>query len=360
MQVGCLIAPSLQKLASNADYSGQTTPVTMGEGPETYTVRIMRSPTAMPDGQTLPEGTIYAWSTGQSNQSVVQVGALVKVGTSGSKGLPGAFGASVTMSNDSSVDSYDSRKGGYKVVNKNATLMTNSESPGSVYLKNSATVLGSIVVGPKGLLQPGDNDKKNKDGKTSGSSATIWFDNDASFLTSSLQTTPKEIPAVVLPSKPGPSDVTIDGKVTELPPGNYNEVKVSKGVQLSLQPGIYVIRKLDLSNDLAENAKYEQSNDTKLTGIVYGPGASIKLSNSATVYGSVVGSSVTLSNSASIHYDEALADYPLGGGSSSGSVSGVTVLFRRPDRPVIPNRCYSASAGSAYQSSILGAELSGT
>ena len=375
------LTTALQQLASNADYQGQTQPVTVGEGPESYTVRILRSPTAMPDGQTLPEGCIYVLSKGQASQSVVQIGALVKVGTSGSKGLPGAFGASIEMSNGSRLDSYDSRKGGYKVVNQNATMVTNSESPGSIYLKGGSKVLGSIAVGPKGVIEDDgsdDNeskkdkqDKKDKKDKTSGSSTTIWIDNGASFGSSSLQETPKVLPPVELPSKPGSSDVTIDWKVTDLPPGNYDKVKVSNGASLVLKPGVYVIRtielsggarvtlassdtpvkmyiteKFDLNNgvnisspsnrpdlfqlNLADGAKYEQSGGTNLTGIVYGPGASIKMENSADVYGAVVGSSITMSGSGSIHYDEALADYALSGGaSSSGSTSGVQVLFRQ-------------------------------
>ena len=367
------LTTALQKLASNADYSGQATPVTVGEGPETYTIRILRSPTAMPDGQTLPEGSIYIWSTGQSTQSRTQVGAVVKVGTSGSKGLPGLFGASVDLSNGSRVDSYDSRKGGYRVVNPNATLVTNSESPGSIYLKGGSKVEGSIAVGPKGVLDADTNSDgtKNSDkkaGKTSGSSATIWIDNGASFLSSSLQDSPKVLPPVELPSKVGTSDVTIDWKVTQLPPGNYGQVTVSNGASLVLQPGVYVIRKLefsggarvslasndqpvkiyigerfDLSNgvsvssptlspqllqlNLADGANYLQTGGTNFTGIVYGPGATIKMENSADVYGSVVGSSVTLTGSGSIHYDEALVDYSVGGGSSGAS--GVKVLFRQ-------------------------------
>ena len=79
---------------------------------------------------------------------------------------------------------------------------------------------------------------------------------------------------------------------------------------------------------LADGAEYEQSGGTTLTGIVYGPGARIKMENSATIYGSVVGQLVTLQGSANVHYDEALREFSLDSGST-GDPAGMQVLFRQ-------------------------------
>lgn len=357
---------ALTSLSANSAYSGQESALTLGEGPETYSIKILKSPSSMPDGQALPAGCWYVLATGRSKNLVAYSGALVKVVAGGAKGLPGAFGTSVKMTNSSVINSYDSRNGFPKNFQSKATVVTNSEGRGAVDLGNKSKVQGTILVGPDGLIETGTL----RDADTSGSAYTIWRDRDDSYVSAGLQTTPLDMPEVTLPSAPGTTDLAVNQKNPTLAPGNYDKVTISNNVHVVLQPGVYVFDTLVLSNggsiqlasrdqpvkifiktkfdlnnsfdvsspavsprllqiNLAPGASYDQSGSSTLTGIVYGPGARFKLSNSSDLYGSAVGGEMSLSNSASLHYDEALSDYSLETGGPSGGTAGVNVLFRQ-------------------------------
>ena len=358
------LAVALQELASNAAYSGNSSPTLLAEGPESYTIRVLRAGSAMPDGQSVPSGSVFVLALGVSlGQANARSGALVKVGSSGGKGLPGVYGGSIYMSGGSSVDSYNSNKGGYVKGGKAGSVLTNSASAGSVVLEGSADIFGPILIGPKGRLDP-----NTSGGTTMNSAYTVWRNWGTSYLSSSVQTTPKDMPAVQIPSPPGKTSVSLGSGKHTLAPGNYDSVTLGGGGKLTLKGGVYVVNKFtigggaditvagdspvqiyvvdkfDLNNgadvsssdvkpsllqiNLAEDAEYEQSGGSKISAVIYGPSARINLNNSADVYGSVSGSDVRLSGSAAVHYDEALAEYSLGGGGGSGS-SGLTVLFRQ-------------------------------
>lgn len=360
------LALALSTLATNSAYAGQETAVTLGEGPETYTIKLIKSPNSMPDGQALPAGCCYLLATGRYKTNVAYAGALVKVTDTGTKGMPGAFGSTILLSNGSSINSYDSRKGEPKFFDKNAVVITNSEVRGAVQLKGGSQIEGSIAVGPNGSIETGTLTDRD----TEGSNYTIWRNDRASYTSASLQTTPRTMAEVALPANPSTVDLAVTHKKPSLPVGNYDKVTVSNGAKVVLQPGVYIFDTLVLSSggsivlaspdkpvkiyikslldinngfsvsdpsvsptllqvNLARGAKYDQSGGSSLTGVVYGPGALIKLSNSADLYGAAVGADMTLNGSASIHYDEALSQYQLESGSSSGGTAGVTVLFRQ-------------------------------
>ncbi|MBT9584049.1 hypothetical protein IV102_11980 [bacterium] len=355
---------ALQQLASNPTYSGQTTS-RLADGPEQFSVQVLKGESRMPDGQAIPQGCLFVLAAGQvRGSSLRRSGALVRPGTSGLKGLPGIFGESVVFSNGSGLDSYDSRTGKYKDLHKLGTLVTNSVTAGSVRLLGGSKLEGSISVGPKGTLEPDPASKTTTVGKP----FTIWRDWGNFYNSASLQTTPLQLPVVELPGPPGKLDVKLGNKDKTLTPGNYDKLEVNGGARVKLAAGVYVFNEVELNGGaqiavasdapvkiyvadnfalnnganfsspsnkptllqvyLADGAEYEQSGGTILTGIVYGPGARVKMENSATLYGSVVGKQVTLQGSANVHYDEALRDFSLGAGSS-GAPGELQVLFRQ-------------------------------
>ena len=358
------LAVALQKLASNPAYTGDSSSTLLAEGPESYTIDVLQAGSAMPDGQTVPSGFLFVVANGVSlGKANARTGALVKVGSSGSKGLPGIYGGSIRMSGGTLVDSFNSSKGAYVRGGTAGSVVTNSASAGSVVLDGSATISGPILVGPKGSLDP-----KTQGGTTMNSGYTVWRNWGSSYLSSSLQTTPKNMPDVQVPSAPGKTSLSFGSGSRTLAPGSYDSISIGGGGTVTLKGGVYVVNSFDISGgadvivagdtpvqiyvvkkfnlaggadvyspnikpsflqiNMAEGSSYEQSGGSSISAVVYGPSAAVNLSGNATVYGSVSGTSVTLSGSSSVHYDEVLAEYSLGGGDTSGT-SGMTVLFRQ-------------------------------
>lgn len=202
------------------------------------------------------------------------------------------------------------------------------------------------------------------------SAYTVWRDWSTSYVSSSLQSTPKEMPAVALPSAVGKTSVSMGWGTNSLAPGNYDSVSIGNAGTLTLKAGtyvvnsfnigggasiqvagdgpvkIYVAKSFSLNNgaavsnskvspsllqiNMAENSTYDQQGGTQLTGVVYGPNATANLSNGSTVYGSLSGNNVKISGASWVHYDESLSEFSLGGETSGGgSSSGVSVLFRQ-------------------------------
>lgn len=359
------LALGLQQLASNSAYSGVTTAQTLAEGPETYTVQILKASATMPDGQTVPTGFLYVLANGYSlGKANARSGALVKVGSSGSKGLPGVYGGSVRLSGGAAVDSYNSTKGAYVFGSKNGSVLTNSTNAGSIIIEGASQIYGPVSIGPKGTLDP-----NSSGGTTMNSGYTVWRDWSTSYVSSSLQATAKEMPAVTLPSAVGKTSVSMGWGTNTLAPGNYDSVSIGSAGTLTLKAGVYVMnsfsiggganiqvagdgpvqiyvaKNFSLNNgaavsnskvspsllqiNMAEGSTYDQQGGTQLTGVVYGPSATANLSNGSTIYGSMSGNNVKISGASWVHYDESLSEFSLGGGSSSGSTSGVTVLFRQ-------------------------------
>lgn len=357
---------ALKLLAENSGYAGLAQPVQLGDGPETYHIQILRSPNRTLDGQAIPSDCIYVISTGFFAPTTRRRACtLVRPGTSVGKGVPGAFGSSIALSNGASIDSYDSRLGPYKKGGSQARVVTNSSKAGSVQITGGASIDGTILVGVGGKV-----DATVPNGSTMGKDSTIWKDWGTSYEKAEVQTTPLDLPTVEAPGKPGDKDLSLNSKSKSLEPGNYRTVTISNGARLTLEAGTYIFEKLDISGGtrielagdgpvqifvskemqlsngarlsengtrpellqiyLGDGAKYDQSGGTDLVGVVYGPGADMELSNSATIFGALVGDRVKLSGAASIHYDVALAEFsPTGSNSGGGSSSGLTVLFRQ-------------------------------
>lgn len=357
---------ALQQLSSNPAYAGAGTPQILAEGPETYTISVLQPGANMPDGQIVPTGYLFVLASGTSlGNARARSGALLKLNNgSASKGLPGVFGASVRLSGGSFIDSYNSAKGGYLGGSKNGSILTNSTAAGSIVLEGASQVYGPISIGPKGSLDP------NSSGGTSMNSGyTVWRDWSTSYVSSSLQSSPKTMPAVKLPAAVGKNSVSMGWGSNTLAPGSYDQVSIGNAGTLTLKPGVYVVntfniggganiqvsgdgpvqiyvaKSFSLNNgavvskssvspamlqiNMAEGSSYDQQGGTQLTGVVYGPGATLNLSNGSTVFGSMSGASVRLQGASWVHYDESLSEFWPAGESSSGSASGATVLFRQ-------------------------------
>lgn len=358
------LALALQTLASNPSYTGSASQ-TLAEGPETYSISVLQAGSGMPDGQTVPSGCLFVLASGTSlGNARARSGALIKVGSSGSKGLPGVYGASVRLSGGSFIDSYNSAKGAYASGSKNGSILTNSTAAGSVVIEGASQVFGPIAIGPKGNLDP-----NNSGGTTMNSSYTVWRDWSTSYGSSSMQSAPKDMPAVTLPAAVGKSSVSMGWGSNNLAPGSYDQVSIGNAGTLTLKPGryvmnsfsinggaviqvsgegpvqIYVAKSFSLSNgavvsksnvsssllqiNMAEGSSYDQQGGTQLTGVVYGPNATLNLSNGSSIFGSFSGNKVKISGASWVHYDEALSEFSLGGGSGSAGPSGVSVLFRQ-------------------------------
>lgn len=358
------LALALQTLAGNPSYMGSASQA-LAEGPETYSISVLQAGAGMPDGQTVPAGCLFVLASGASlGNAQARSGALIKVGNSGSKGLPGIYGASVRLSGGSFTDSYNSAKGAYASGSKNGSILTNSTAAGSVVIEGASQVFGPIAIGPKGNLDP-----NNSGGTTMNSGYTVWRDWSTSYVSSSMQSSPKDMPAVKLPAAVGKSSVSMGWGSHSLAPGSYDQVSLGNAGTLTLKPGVYVMNSFSINGgaviqvsgegpvqiylaksfslnngavvskssvsssllqiNLAEGSSYDQQGGTQLTGVVYGPNATLNLSNGSSIFGSFSGNKVKISGASWVHYDEALSEFSLGGGSGSPGPSGVSVLFRQ-------------------------------
>lgn len=355
----------LAQLARDPAYSGTSKALLLDQGPETFTLEVAKAGSLLKDGRKVPEGCLYVTAVGEYPQAPLRrSSALIQVKTGGtSTGLPGMFVETLVLTGGSWVDSYDSRKGAYRTGANNGSVATNSVKAGSIRLQGGSNIKGPVSVGPEGLVE------EKPAQYTTNSQWTVWRDWGTTYASAALMQSPMQLPPVEFPSKPNTTDRSLTSTQSSLPPGTYRDVTVSQGARLELQPGTYVFRnltlqggakvdlagggpvkfyvekKFDLSNGvklsssevpaesfqlyLADGAVFDQSGGTDMTGIVYGPGARIQMSNSATVFGSVVGKEVTLTGAARVHYDEALSQFKLAGGAPNSGPAGIVVLFRQ-------------------------------
>lgn len=354
----------LLALAASDTYTG-TGAVALGSGPETYQISVVRAGSSISGGQSVPTGCVYVASLGRAGRASRTSAALVKLGStsSGFKGLYAILGTTISLSNGASVNSYNSLTG--KTGLSNGSVATNSAGRGSVRLLGGADIFGPVVLGPNATVES----KPIPD--TVGLAYTFWHDKGTNYGKTTVMTKPVEIPAVQMPNA-GSKDLDLGSKAKTLDPGVYDEVEISNGAELKLAPGTYVFNKLDISGgakitvsgsgpvkifiheqfELRNGAKlsdqddsrpqylqvylgpestYKQSGSSTLTGIVYGPGVDIDISNGADIYGAVVGGDLTLKGSAKVSYDETLSEFALGDVSpGTGTGTGTqSVLFRQ-------------------------------
>ena len=360
------LVQALAALTASPTYTGSSAATLVGEGPESYTIEVLRAPFQLPDGQTIPTGCVYVTATGTYSSSATQKScALVQLGAASTafKSMRGVWANTLTLNNGASVNSYNSAKGAYSNKNRgsNGSVATNSIAPGSIKILGGASIDGPVSVGPGGTIET------KPAGSNMGQAYTIWHDWGTTYGSAAAMTAAVTLPQIDPPGAVGTNDVSLDSKSTSLPPGNYRDVTVSGGAKITLKPGVYIFRnltlsggakielsgtapvqfyvsnKFDLSNGvkisdsavspsllqlyMGEKSVYSQSGGTELSAIVYGPSATMTMSNGANLYGSLIGQGVTLEGSAAVHFDEALSSFSLGGGTSGSGTT--TVLFRQ-------------------------------
>lgn len=354
---------ALAVLASNPNYTGSDKAALVGEGPESFRIQVIKAGQGIGDGRVVPADCLYVIALGDAPGAVThRSSAMVKISAGGGlKGLYGLTVTSLTLQGGSRVDSYDSREGKYKKGGENGSVATNSVGRGSIRIQGGSRIEGPVFVGPEGKVE------EKPAPYTANSDWTIWRDWGTTYSSAALLTKPMELPLIEFPGKVGTQDLDLNSKSKELKPGNYRDVTISNGAKLDLAPGTYIFRnlnlsggaKIDLEGDgpvkiyieksfelnngvkvsssevppkllqlyLGKDATYNQSGGTDISAVIYGPQSKVTMSNSATVYGAVVGAEVSLTGAATVHYDEALGEFELGGGSSGPA--GITVLFRQ-------------------------------
>jgi len=358
------LARALALLASNPNYAGSDKAALVGEGPESFRIQVVKAGQSLGDGRVVPADCLYVIAMGDAPGAVThRSSAMVKVsaGGGGLKGLYGLTVTSLTLQGGSRVDSYDSREGKYKKGESNGSVATNSVGRGSIRIQGGSKIEGPIFVGPEGRVE------EKPAPYTANSDWTIWRDWGTTYGSAALLARPMELPLIEFPGQVGTQDLNLNSQSKELKPGNYRDVTISNGAKLDLAPGTYIFRNLELSGGakidldgdgpvkiyieksfelnngvkvstsevppkllqlyLGKDATYTQGGGTDISGVIYGPQSRITMSNSATVFGAVVGDEVSLTGAATVHYDEALGEFELGGGSSGPA--GITVLFRQ-------------------------------
>ena len=242
------------------------------------------------------------------------------------------FGATGITMSGGYVDSYDSTKGSYNGIHgSNGPVGTNSILAGAITMSGGSTIYGDAFVGPGGnpstviIISGGaviDGGKsvlsaaRDMTPKVDpGGGTTTTFTNGTTLTSGTYRVSSINLS--------GTGVGTINGNVTLYVTGSVSLSGTSKIVILtggSLT--LYVSGSFNVSGSGIVNQTLNPHNLTvygtstctsanysgssALYGSIYAPKASVALSGTAGVYGSVVGSSVTMSGGAIVHCDESL------------------------------------------------------
>lgn len=249
------------------------------------------------------------------------------------------------IANNARVDSYNSAAGPYGGSNMYPTSIgTNGTSSDTIRIVNNAEIIGDIVVGP------GIKDL----------SKVVLIQQNASITGDIYAATEeKELDVIDAPSLPDRGDnpsgtitqsgkykkillsenekIIIEGDVVlhitgDVELDNYASIEIKSGSSLTL----YIDQKFKLSNDSSinnlakdptvcwvystatEEVQYTLDNNSDFYGALYAPNGNIEITNSGSIFGSVIADEIKVDNSGGVHYDEAL---------KSGSVDDVGVNF---------------------------------
>jgi hypothetical protein len=184
----------------------------------------------IPGGPTIPPGTTYLMSVGESRGRRRLVGATVA--PAGGPPQVGALARDYLFVGGATVDAYDSNLGHYgpsTLVGNKELLATNESSGLSYAATNPVNVKGKVFVGPGG-----DPGSQIGPGVTSQGTETL--------------TAPVDIPEIIVPTglpKFGKKVVLLGSQT--LPPGEYDFVTVGGLGKIRLQSGAkYVIGTLNV------------------------------------------------------------------------------------------------------------------
>lgn len=348
----------LAQLQTNSSYAGNTTKTLLGDGPETYRVQVLRSPSLLPNGQPIPSDCSYVIGIGE-RAGVTTASSVALIRPPGSvKGLDAIFADKIAITALSIVNSFDSRVS-YTARTRNANVVTNSTDPGSVMVGLLCSVFGTVQVGPGGKVESGP---VNPLSVTAFSDFTVWHNLLSQITTTTTMTSTKSVPPVILPANPtGGTNLNILTNTT-LVPGTYGNLACAVACNINLQGGatyvfdnlsltalcslkvvgtepvkVYVKSRADLLGAITVNqgrapsllqiymgdgSTYTQSGASFVDAVIYGPEATVVTDLATTLYGAIVANNVTMLGASIVNYDEALKDFVL---SSTAS----QVLFRQ-------------------------------
>lgn len=241
--------------------------------------------------------------------------------------------ATLNVSGNGNVDSYDSRLGAYDaclsgcggstpVMNagNDGDVGTNATTAGGANLSGSIFIDGQVAVGP-GVADP----------------TSVVTGYDPAFISGDPKVTSQSdvfpMPDVTIPAGLICDDYTVQGnKTVTLTPGTYcyHDLTIQGGGTLTSSGSVTVyltgalVAKGDSTVGVATNptemvvlmsstgqASLEEgtlTGSTEFYGALYGPKATLNISGNAKVFGSIVAKTVNLTGSAEIHYDEAMTD----------------------------------------------------
>jgi Putative Tad-like Flp pilus-assembly len=237
--------------------------------------------------------------------------------------LLGAVGAngSVTITGNTTIDSYDSTEGPYDPANPGSN--GDIAAGGDVSVGGSAEVNGDVSAG--GTVSTGNN----VTGTTSESRRPI---NYPSINASSVENNNDNdsLPLIqqgnklVSPLDEDGNFTLTGGKNYDMPPGVYLFNDLSLGGQSSINisgpTDIYLTGDLDTSGGKLINST-ENPNNLRIFmtggiavlnasidwyGLLYAPDTNVSIKGSADIYGAIVGNNVTASGTGDIHFDEGL------------------------------------------------------
>lgn len=227
-----------------------------------------------------------------------------------------AFGDErVTMSGNTSTDSYDSSQGRYRssTAGTEGDIGTNATSSGSI------TLSGNVIVGGDAFVGPGGNPDTDID-----ASANVIISGTRGSLP-----VPEPLPPVTIPAGlTGSGDLSISGNQTVTLPGGtywYDDISISGNGRLDFEgPAVlYLSGQLSVSGNgigtagdlppnltlyVAGNDNVGISGNANFYGAIYAPESRISLSGNGALFGGVVGREVSISGNSPVHYDVALQD----------------------------------------------------
>jgi Tfp pilus assembly protein PilX len=267
---------------------------------------------------------------------------------------------SVSLSNNSTTDSYNSNLGNYGVGNKgtNGSVGTNGSTAGTIALSNNAKINGNASTGASGTVTLGSN--ASVSGTTTHASNVTLSVINAPAAVSAVTTNPDnslasstksvgnngsatltagnwKYSAVSLSNN---ATLTISGDVnlyltggSSLSTGNNVVINVSAGSSLILYAdGVVSLGNNSTLNNVSRTpSKFvlysaytgangvSMSNNGALYGAIFAPRTDVAISNNGDTYGSVVGKTISVSNNGNVHYDEALTSIQGSGGYTTSN-----------------------------------------
>jgi len=246
---------------------------------------------------------------------------------------------SIGLSENVTIDSYDSSKGNYggSNVKSNGDLGTNSTSDEAIELSNNVTVKGDVSTGSGGTVDSGENvtvtgsttHDNNIDvpsvsvpsslsSLTSGGALSVAKKDTTTLSAGSYKYTSITLGEKSTLSITGAVNLYLTSTSSALTSTNNGTISIASGASLT----VYVNGVVAFDNNVTINnssktpsnfvlySTYSGSNGVTVEnnggmyGVVYAPDTDVSISNNGIVYGAVIGKTIEASNNAYVHYDE--------------------------------------------------------